>query len=198
MKVIGLTGGIATGKSTVSKMFEELNIPVIDTDNIARQVLKKDTKGYLETIKHFGEDILLTNNEINRKLLGRLIFMNKKKRELLDSIVHPIVLDVCLTEIAKFKELGNKLIVLDVPLLYESGFNKYTDIVICVYTTKDKQLSRLMDRDLVEEEYAKMKIDAQMDIEEKVIKANYVINNSNSILDTKRQFNEIMKELEGE
>lgn len=196
--ILGLTGGIATGKSTVSKMFTEKNIMVIDTDKIARHVLQKGTPGYFEVIEAFSEDILLTDKEINRKLLGRLIFMNKAKRETLNNIVHPKVLDICFQEIEKQKELHKKLVVLDVPLLYESGFDQYCDIVLCVYTTKERQLKRLMDRDLIDEEYAKMKIHAQMSIEEKVVKADYVINNSNSILDTKRQFNDILKQLEGE
>lgn len=196
--ILGLTGGIATGKSTVSSMFTDKNVKVIDTDKIARDVLKKGTEGYFEVINHFGEEILLTDKEINRKLLGRLIFMNKVKRDLLNSIVHPKVLEICLNEIKNQKELNTKYVVLDVPLLYESGFDKYTDKVICVYTSKQRQLQRLMDRDLVNEEYALMKINAQMSIEEKVVKADYVINNSNSILDTKRQFLEIIEELEGE
>ena len=195
-KVLGLTGGIATGKSTVTKMFHDRNIPVIDTDLIARNVLKKGTQGYDKVIQEFGEDILLTDKEINRKLLGRLIFMNKTKRDLLNSIVHPEVERVCLEQIELHKKEGNDLVVLDVPLLYESGFDKHTDFIIVVYTTRKKQLERLMSRDMINEEYANMKIDAQMSIEDKIIKGDYVINNNHSILETKHQFNELIEQLE--
>ena len=195
-KILGLTGGIATGKSTVSKMFQDLSVPVIDTDSIARNVLKKGTPGYNEVLEYFGEDILLTDNEINRKLLGRLIFMNKAKRDALNDIVHPKVLDTCLNQIDEYKKLEIPLVVLDVPLLYESGFNEYTDYVCVIYTTKKKQLQRLMDRDLIDEEYASLKIKAQMTMEAKIIRADFVINNNHSILETKHQFNAMLKELE--
>lgn len=197
-KVLGLTGGIATGKSTVTKMFQDIQIPVIDTDKIARDVIKKGTLGYQQVLEYFGDEILLTDHEINRKLLGRLIFMNKKKRDALNNIVHPKVLQTCMDLIELYKKQNIPFVVLDVPLLYESGFDQYTDYVIVVYTTRKNQLDRLMTRDLIDEDYAKLKIDAQMSIEDKVIKADYVINNNHSILETKHQFNELMKELEVE
>ncbi len=195
-KILGLTGGIATGKSTVSKMFQDMNVPVIDTDLIARNVLRKGSEGYFEVLAYFGEDILLTDKEINRKLLGRLIFMNKTKRDALNEIVHPKVLEICLSQIDEFKKQKLPLVVLDVPLLYESGFNKNTDFVCVIYTTKKKQLERLMIRDLIDEEYASMKIKSQMTIEAKIIRADFVINNNHSILETKHQFNAMLKELE--
>ncbi len=91
MKIIGLTGGIATGKSTVAEMFRNANIPLIDTDVIAKEVLNKGSVGYLEVVDYFTEDILHTDKEINRKKLGRIIFTNSKKLEKLNSIVHPKV-----------------------------------------------------------------------------------------------------------
>lgn len=194
--VLGLTGGIATGKSTVASMFSDEMIPLIDTDQISRDLLKIGHEGYQEVVKHFKDDILLTNGEINRKRLGRIIFSNAQKRELLNQIVHPKVIRIVLSEIEKHKQLGTKLVVVDVPLLFESGFDRYTDKVLVVFTERELQVERLINRDSISEEYANMKINAQMPLEEKIEKADYVIDNSKSVLQTKRAFLDVLKELE--
>lgn len=196
MKVIGLTGGIATGKSTVANMFSEADIPLIDTDLIAREVLNKGTDGYNQVVEYFTEDILHTDKEINRKKLARKIFTSSKKRKKLNSIVHPRVKEIVLEEIEKQKRLNKEIVVVDVPLLYESGFDDICDAVVVVYTSKELQIERLMDRENITKDYALMKIKAQMSLEEKVKKAKYVIDNSSSILDTKKQFNIILAEIE--
>lgn len=196
MIILGLTGGIATGKSTVSQFFIDKGIPVIDTDIIARNLLKKGTKTYYEVIKFFSDDILLTNREINRKQLGRIIFSNVKKREQLNEIVHPKVMDEVNQEIKRHKENGEKLIVIDVPLLFETNYQRIVDKTIVVYAKPIKQLERLASRDNISIEYAKMKIDAQMPLSEKVDRADYVIDNSYSILKTKRDFLNILEDLE--
>lgn len=194
--VLGLTGGIATGKSTVAKMFLAEQIPLIDTDVVSRDLLKIGNEGYLEVLKCFEkDDILLTNNEINRKLLGRIIFSNPQKRKKLNDIVHPKVISIVLSEIDKHKQLGTPLVVVDVPLLYESGFEKYTDKVVVVYTDRDLQIERLIDRDNITEEYANMKINAQIPLSEKIERTDYVIDNSKSILQTKNDFVKVLKEL---
>lgn len=195
--VLGLTGGIATGKSTVAQMFKDENIPLIDSDKISRDVLKVGNEGYDEVIKMFKHDnILLTNNEINRKRLARVIFSNHQKREKLNKIVHPKVKQIVLSEIDKHKQLGTPIVVVDVPLLFESDFNEIVDKIIVVFTEKDLQIERLIDRDKITEEYAQMKIDAQMPLDEKISKADFVIDNSKSILQTKRDFIEVLKHLE--
>lgn len=195
MLIVGLTGGIATGKSTVSQFFIEEGIPVIDTDNIARNVLNKGTDAYFEVIQFFSEEILLTNKEINRKKLGRAIFTNPKKRKQLNDIVHPRVRDEVDAQIAHNKEQGHKVIVIDVPLLFETNYQEVVDKTIVVYTKEIKQLERLASRDNISIEYAKMKIDAQMPLSKKVELADYVIDNSFSILQTKKDFIQILKDL---
>jgi dephospho-CoA kinase len=194
--VLGLTGGIATGKSTVSQMFRDYDIPLIDTDLIAKDLLKVGNEGYQEVTGLFKHDnILHTNNEINRKRLGRLIFSNPQKRSKLNDIMHPKVINIVQAEIEKHKEFGTPVIVVDVPLLFESGFDKFLDKIIVVYTTEELQLQRLIERDNITEEYALMKIKAQMSMEEKLKKADYVIDNSKSILQTKRDFINVLTEL---
>ncbi len=195
-KIVGLTGGIASGKSTVSDLFKQHQIPVIDTDLIAHELLNKGTKVYDEVVKEFKTTILHTNQEINRKKLGRIIFGNSQKRELLNHIVHPFVLERIGELIEEYTTEGAKLIVIDVPLLYETEFHKYMDIIIVVYATKEQQLQRLMDRDNIDLEYAEMKVSAQMPLADKVDRADYVLDNSKSILKTKTEFNRILKELE--
>lgn len=196
MKIIGLTGGIATGKSTVAKMFSEAKIPLIDTDLIAKEVLNKESKGYQEVVEYFTDEILFNNKEINRKKLAHIIFTNPKKRAKLNSIVHPKVKDTVLSEIERYRNLNKAIVVVDVPLLYESGLDEIVDDVVVVFTTKQLQIERLMDREQIPHEYALLKIDAQMSLEEKVGKATYVIDNSASILETKKQFNKILNEIE--
>ena len=198
MKIIGLTGGIATGKSTVANMFRDANIPLIDTDLIAREVLNIGTTGYNEVVEQFGEEILFSDKEINRKELGRIIFTNPKKRNELNNIVHPKVKQIVLEEIERYRRNNNHLVIVDVPLLYESKFDELVDDVIVVYTDHQLQLERLMDREQITDEYALMKIKAQMPLDEKVNRATYIIDNSASILETKKQFNLMLKEIEVE
>ncbi|MCD6482272.1 MAG: dephospho-CoA kinase [Candidatus Izimaplasma sp.] len=194
--VIGLTGGIATGKSTVTKMFQEIDIPVIDTDKIARDMLMKGTKGYDEVLISFSKNILLTNNEINRKKLALIVFSNPQKRKILNNIIHPRIKLIVKNEIQKHKELGTKIIVLDVPLLFETDFIDLVDKTVVVCTTHKKQKERLMERERIDNEYAELKINAQMPLNQKIDLADYVIDNSYSILETKKAFRKIMEELE--
>ncbi len=194
--IVGLTGGIATGKSTVTKMFLGIDIPVIETDEIARDLLKKGTECYQEVVNAFSKSILLTNGEINRKKLALIVFANPQRREKLNSIIHPRVKAIVKNEIEKHKELGTKMIVLDIPLLFETNFIDLVDKTIVVYTTFPKQVERLMERERIDKEYAMLKISAQMPLDEKVALADYIIDNSASILSTKKAFNQIMKELE--
>ena len=128
MIILGLTGGIATGKSTVSKFFIDQGIPVIDTDLIARNLLNKGTESYLEVVRIFSNEILLTNN--------------------LNEILHPKVRTIVDEEIKRYKALGSKVIVIDVPLLFETNYQEIVDKTIVVFATPEEQLSRLMSRDI--------------------------------------------------
>lgn len=195
--IIGLTGGIATGKSIVTKMFLDKGIPVIETDKISRELLKIGTVAYKEVISIFSDNILLTNNEINRKKLGSIVFSNQRKRNQLNNVMHPRIKSIVQNDIAKHQELGTKLLVIDVPLLFETDFIELVDKTIVVYAPHDRQTERLIERDNIDLEYAELKIHSQMDLEEKVKLADYVIDNSSSILTTKNEFNTVIKELEG-
>lgn len=194
--IIGLTGGIATGKSTVAQMFKDYGIHVVDTDKISFDLLSKGSKAYNEVVELFGNEILFTNDDINRKRLGKIIFNDNIKRNELNSIIHPKVKSITLSEVKTHKELGAKIVVIDVPLLFETDFVKLIDKSIVVYTTPKLQVERLIGRDSIEKEYALLKIDSQIPIDEKAKLADFVINNSESVLTTKKEFNKIIREIE--
>lgn len=175
--VIGLTGGIATGKSTVTKMMKRLGVPVIDADQIARQVVEPGRSAYQAVIKQFGEDILLENGQINRPKLGSIVFADKEKREQLNQIVHPAVRQEMLQLRDQYIERGVKSVVLDIPLLFESKLTNMVDKVIVVYVPKQLQLKRLINRDQFTEPEALQRIDAQLPTIEKAKQADAVIDN---------------------
>jgi dephospho-CoA kinase len=197
MKVVGLTGGIASGKSTISKMFLENNIAVIDCDIIAKDLLNQGTIVYDEVVDCFGKEILLTNKDINRKKLAKTIFRNRRKREKLNGLVHPRVKEEVFEQLRHYKFMNHEYVILDVPLLYETEFHTFCDEIIVVYCNRKEQIERLMIRDHIDIEYATTKIDSQMSLELKKERADYVIDNSLSILETKKQFNQILESLGG-
>lgn len=194
--ILGLTGGIATGKSTVTDMFLAKGVPVIDTDVIAKELLSPGTVPYQEVVEAFGRDILLSDGSIHRKKLGQIVFRNEHKRQLLNDIVHPHVRQVVEHELAIHRERNKPLVVIDVPLLFETDFDALCDKTVCVYTTREQQIARLVERDQIDATYANIKIDAQMPLTEKCAKADFVIDNSKSILETKKAFNQIIEQLE--
>lgn len=193
--IIGLTGGIATGKSTVSKMFKSVGIPVIDTDLITHSLYNKQSEVYDELVETFGQRIVLENKDINRQVLGQMIYNDRERRCTLNRIVHPNVKRIALDEIEKYKQLNHKVIVVDVPLLFETDFNELVDITLVVYIGPDLQHQRLMDRDGINESFAWSKINSQMPLKEKRDLADYVIDNSHSISDTRKQFNNLLEKL---
>lgn len=185
--VLGLTGGIASGKSTVSQIFKQLGVPIIDADQIAREVVLPGTKG-LEMVKEtFGANVIDQNGRLDRKALGAIVFQDLKKREQLNGILHPLILNRILYLIGELKKDDYPLIVLDIPLLYEINFEKELNGVMVVYVSEETQLERLINRDDIEEEEARRKIETQMSLDQKAKKADYVINNNDSLKKTAEQ-----------
>lgn len=192
---IGITGGIATGKSTVSNYLKNLGFLVIDSDEISRNLLNIDGKSYFEVVSYFGNNILNEDKSINRKLLANIIFNNVEKRMVLNKIVHRDVLEQI--KIIIDKNQINEIIFIDVPLLYEANYDKFMDKVIVVSCDRSTQIDRLMNRNKIDRNYAEKMIDAQMTIEEKEAKADFVIYNFD-INQTYQQIDEIIKNLKGE
>ncbi|MCR6595209.1 dephospho-CoA kinase [Bacillus halotolerans] len=190
--VIGLTGGIASGKSTVANMLIDKGITVIDADIIAKQAVEKGMPAYRQIIDEFGEDILLENGDIDRRKLGALVFTNEQKRLALNSIVHPAVREEMLKR--RDESIANQetFVVLDIPLLFESKLESLVDKIIVVSVTKELQLERLTKRNQLTEEEALSRIRSQMPLEEKVSRADNVIDNSGTLEETKQQLEEIL------
>lgn len=195
-KTIGITGGIATGKSTISKMVVELGFTVIDADVVAREVVEPGMNAYRSIVEHFGKDILLENGAIDRKKLGEIVFHNEDKRKLLNSIVHPEVRKVMLEKRDQAFQRGEKAVFLDIPLLYESGLTWMVDVVLVVYTDEKTQLQRLMKRNHFSKDEALARIRSQMPIEDKRKRADAVIDNRGPVEQSKQQLHTILKNWE--
>ncbi|MEH7385393.1 dephospho-CoA kinase [Bacillus sp. JJ1521] len=191
---IGLTGGIASGKSTVSQMFKEVGIVVIDADVIARKVVEVGEEAYERIVQSFGEDILLPDKKIDRPKLGSIVFFSEEKRLLLNSIVHPAVRKQMLKEKEEHINNGEESIILDIPLLFESKLTSLVDRTLLVYVDYETQLARLMKRNNLNKEDAEARIQSQMPLKDKIELADSVIDNSGTIEATKKQFHEICKQ----
>lgn len=181
--IIGLTGGIATGKSTASLILSEEGIPVIDADIISREVVMPGEVAYDKIVAFFGNEILLANKTINRVRLGEIIFNDSEKRLKLNEIVHPAVRSEMKKQAKLHLNAGHSLVIMDIPLLFESKLTHMVDETWLIYTHPDIQLKRLMERDGYTEEQALSRINSQMPIDEKKELADVVIENN----DTKAQ-----------
>lgn len=194
MLIVGLTGGYASGKSTVTKMFVDLGAILIDADQLAREVVELGKPAWSEIVAHFGEGILLENKEIDRKALGEIVFRNKKERERLNAIVHPKVLERELEAIDDIRERKpDVIVILSVPLLIESGHFNYCDRIVVVNVDEETHIKRLMERDGFSREEAVKRISAQMPLSEKVKYADFVIDNNGSLEETKMQVKKVFK-----
>jgi dephospho-CoA kinase len=195
MKIIGLTGGISTGKSTVSHFISTSQTPVVDADIIAREVVFPGKVCYHLILDHFGIDILDSNSHIDRAALGNIIFNNTQERIALNNITHPRIRIELLKKVLYYFLLGKGVVVLDTPLLFEAGFYRWVHSTVVVYCPATVQLDRLMARDSISNGQAKAKMDSQMSIEQKKALAHHVIDNSGAMASTRKQTETLLKEL---
>lgn len=176
---MGLTGGIATGKSTVSAMLSARGAILIDADQIAREVMDPGHAVLNQVVETFGTAILQENGHLDRKKLGEIVFRDNAAREQLNQITHPAIRsEISLRQATYQAEFPHKLIVSDIPLLYEVGLEDMFDAVMVVYVPRELQLKRLMERDSLSEQKAMQRLNAQMDIEVKKERADILIDNS--------------------
>lgn len=192
--IIGLTGGIASGKSTVSAMLKNWGIPVIDADIEARLAVEQGEEAYDQIVNHFGKSILYENGSINRARLGEIIFNNEKERMILNGIVHPAVRKRMVEKQEAAQSKGASMIVLDIPLLFESGLRNTVDRTLLVYVDTEVQLQRLMERNNYTKEEALARIQSQMPLIEKKKLVDAVVDNNGSIQQTESQLNNILKQ----
>ncbi|KAK4283624.1 hypothetical protein QN277_000554 [Acacia crassicarpa] len=195
MRIVGLTGGISSGKSTVSNLFKSHDIPVVDADVVARAALDKGTGGWRKVVAAFGQEILLENGEVNRPRLGQIVFSDPDKRQLLNRLLAPHISSGIFWEIVKLWMKGHKIIVLDVPLLFEAKMDKFTKPIIVVWVDPETQIQRLMARDRSIEEDARNRVNAQMSLDVKRSKADIIIDNSGSLDDLNEQFQKVLSEV---
>lgn len=189
-KVLGLTGGIASGKTTVSNYLKSLGIDVIDADIIAREVMQAGEPVVLEIAEAFGNEMLLPNGEIDRQRLGESIFQSEIKREKLNQLVQGKIYREIMNQRNELLKKDNQLIVLDIPLLYEKNYEKMVDAVMVVYVDPATQKKRLMLREeQLSETDAMNRIQAQMPLKEKAKKADILINNNQTVKETISQVN---------
>ena len=196
--VIGLTGGIGTGKSTVSQILKEKNFPVIDVDLISHEVIKFP-KVVEKIVENFGKEVLEYNNTgnwiVSREKLGRVIFGNREKRLILNSVMHPEILRIMREKILECKK-ENKIIFVEIQLLFEVQWEKEFDYILLVAAKRDMQVKRILGRDKRSEKEAWDIINSQMSLDEKRGKSDFVIENDGNIDDLNREVDKFLKILE--
>lgn len=190
-KVIGITGGIASGKSTAVNYIREKGFVVIDADEITHNLYIAGQKGYKAILNAFGREYV-KEECVDRKKLSGLVFENKDEMARLDSIMHPIIIEAIKGEISKFDD---GIIFLDIPLLFEASCDTLCDKVVVIYVTRDMQIKRLINRNNMSQDEALRRIEAQMPIDKKKDMASYVINNMGSIDDMKRAIDSLLEEM---
>ncbi len=188
MIVAGLTGGIATGKSTVSAFFQEAGASIIDADAIAHAVVRKGRPAWQGIVDHFGKKALLPSGELDRKWIGSIIFNDSFQQQVLNDIVHPYVFQEIKTHREKIaKQHPRAVVIIDIPLLLETGADRDLPEVVLVYAPEKIQMRRLMKRDNLSKKEAMIRIRAQMPIEEKKRRVQRMIDNSQSLAYTHAQ-----------
>lgn len=198
MRIIGLTGGIASGKSTVSRALRQLGATIIDADEVARSVVEVGKPAWQDIVELFGRNVLNQDLTLDREKLGEIVFGDPGLLKELNQITHPRIMEHYKDELQKIKTANQDAIVfIEVPLLYETHMDRICDEVWVVWVSRETQVRRLMERDNLSEEDTLRRIEAQMSMDEKARRANRVIDNSNSIEETiaiaTRFYNELLK-----
>lgn len=196
MLVIGLTGGVATGKSMVAGRLEALGAPIIDADQIAREVVRPGEPALEEIAKVFGGDVIRGDGSLDRARLGAIVFGDAQKRRRLEAIVHPPIRRRMEERLRALRDAGTaSVVVCEIPLLYESKESmRFVDKVVVVYTTEEQQLARLMSRNGLTSEEASARIAAQIPTKQKAEWADYVIDNRGAPQDTLIQVDRLWEE----
>lgn len=192
---LGLTGGIATGKTTISNYLKSIDIPVLDADEYARKVVEPGTPGLDEITNTFGEQVLRADGSLNRKLLGQIVFNDSSARQTLNDITHPRIQQMMADELHRLAEQQIPLVILDIPLLLENKNVAGADAVMVVTIPESLQLTRLMQRNNLTEKEAQSRISAQMPLVEKEKLADFVIDNSGTISSTQKQVEKVIQKI---
>lgn len=196
MLKIGLTGSIGTGKSTVSKLLRERGIAVIDADLLAREIVKKGQECLNDLKNVFGNQVLTSDGELDRKKLGQIVFSDDSKLELLNSVTHPHIRRRMKAQMNELESKNNKVLVLDIPLLFEAKMEDLVDIILVVFAKEEIQIKRIMERDNCTQEEAMRIIKTQISQQDKISKSDYTIDNSGTIEELKEKLNGFLEKIE--
>jgi dephospho-CoA kinase len=196
--IIGITGGIGSGQSTVAQMFAKLGAEIISADKLAREIMEPGQSGYKAVVKVFGKEYLTTDKHIDRKKLGDLVFGNIRQLRLLNKTVHPILIQRIKQEIKqlekRYKNRTKKpLFILDAAILFETKMHRLVDCVIVVYASKSTRINRIKKRDKLTLREIELRIAAQMPLKKKAQLADILITNSKSLKETNKQVQHIFK-----
>ena len=196
MIVVGLTGGVATGKSTVAKMFKQCGAVVIDADELAREVVKPDKPAWRQVVKMFGKTVLNPDRTLNRRELGAVVFGNRTKLRQLEHIIHPRVAreQARLTKQAAQKN-PHAVVIYDVPLLFEVGIDKRVDKIIVITADLETQIARLKKRNGLSRTEALRRIRSQMPLAKKIQRTDHVLHGTLSRTSLRRQVSRLLKSL---
>jgi dephospho-CoA kinase len=187
--IIGLTGGIATGKSTAADYLEKKGAEIIDADQISHKITQKEGKGWELIVEEFGEDILKANGDLDREKLGEIVFSDSVKRKKLESLLHPLIIYEMKEEAHEYLE-KDKIVIFMAPLLYEAGLERFCDQVWVISSLKSIQIKRLKERNGLKREAALKRIESQMPIQEKIARADVVIENNSTIKELKKKLDQ--------
>ncbi|RLB04142.1 MAG: dephospho-CoA kinase [Deltaproteobacteria bacterium] len=193
---IGLTGGIATGKSTVAKMFEEKGATLINLDQIAHKAISPGKQAWKKIREIFGDSVLQPDKSINREKLAKIVFQNKEQLKKLEEIIHPEVIKMWQEKIETIsREKPKTILISEIPLLFEKKLAYNFDATVLVYAPPQIQISRIMERDGITREEAEKRLAAQLPIDEKVSLATYAIYNDGSLEKTRQQVEQLWDKL---
>lgn len=196
MLIVALTGGIASGKSVIADVLEELGCYIHHADLVARELMEPEKPAWESVVAHFGQKILNADKTINRSKLGGIVFTNDKERLFLNSVIHPLVFEKKKEIIHTLREKGDyKIFISEAALTIEAGISDFFDRIIIAFCDRDIQISRLMERDKISHEEALKKIKSQMDPVKKAELADYLINTSGNIQDTIEQTEVVFRNL---
>lgn len=196
--IIGLTGSIASGKSTVSKMLKSAGYPIIDADLVARLVVEPGSATLAKIIQAFGKEVISENGTMNRAKVGEIIFNDPAKRKILNDIIHPAIRQEMLKQRQEFLLQGHETIVMDIPLLFESRLQRLVDKILVVSVTEENQFNRLVERNGFTEKEARVRISSQLPMSVKEDGADAVIYNNGTIDETEKQLKRILERWHGD
>jgi dephospho-CoA kinase len=195
--ILGITGGIASGKSTVAEMMREFGAPVIDFDLLAREVVEPEKPAWKDIVAYFGARVLRKNSSLDRKKLSRMVFQDPEKRKKLESITHPRIMDLYVSRIRKIARSDPGAIVQAViPLLFEAHLEDVVHKILVVYIPREMQVERLMKRDTISREQAEIILKTQLSIDAKMKNADFVIRNEKGLEETRKQVRNIWEALQ--